>query len=258
MSQKLKRIRADELLVRNKLCDSRNQAKTLILAGLVRMGTERIEKSNRLLPENANLELSETLKFVGRGGLKLENFLMDSGYKVEGLSILDLGASTGGFTDCLLQRGASQATCVDVGHGQLHYRLRTDNRVQNFEKTNLRKIAPEDIPGSPFPFVVMDLSFISLRKVLPIAWSFLEPRGKITALVKPQFECKKEEADLGKGIIRDPEIHQRILREIKQFAAEKLPQSNLLLEKNARPQGADGNQEFFLSWEKKFTDPVPE
>lgn len=253
MSQKIKKIRADELLVLNKLCDSRTQAKTLILAGQVRMGTERIEKSSRLLPENTELQLIEQLKYVGRGGLKMENFLTDSGYKVAGLHILDLGASTGGFTDCLLQQGASEATCVDVGHGQLHYRLRTDERVHNFEKTNLRNITPQDIPGSPFPFIVMDLSFISLRKVLPAAWSFLAPQGKIISLVKPQFECKKEEADSGKGIIRDPEIHNRVLDEIKQFAKTNLSGSSLLAEKSARPQGTDGNQEFFLCWEKKPT-----
>ena len=253
MSQKIKRIRADELLVLNKLCDSRTQAKTLILAGQVRMGTERIEKSSRMLPENTELQLVEQLKYVGRGGLKMENFLTDSGYKVAGLHVLDLGASTGGFTDCLLQQGASEATCVDVGHGQLHYRLRTDERVHNFEKTNLRNITPQDIPDCPFPFIVMDLSFISLRKVLPAAWSFLAPRGKIISLVKPQFECKKEEADSGKGIIRDPEIHKRVLDEIKQFAKINLSGSSLLAEKSARPQGTDGNQEFFLCWEKKTT-----
>ena len=115
------------------------------------MGTERIEKSSRMLLENTELQLVEQLKYVGRGGLKMENFLTDSGYKVAGLHVLDLGASTGGFTDCLLQQGASEATCVDVGHGQLHYRLRTDERVHNFEKTNLRNITPHDIPNSPFP-----------------------------------------------------------------------------------------------------------
>ena len=250
----MKRIRADELLVLNKLCESRNQAKTLILAGQVRMGTERITKSSQLLPISTELQLTEQLKYVGRGGLKMENFLLDSGYKVAGLHILDLGASTGGFTDCLLQQGAAEATCVDVGHGQLHYRLRTDNRVHNFEKTNLRNIAPQDIPDSPFPFIVMDLSFISLRKVLPMAWSFLAPGGKIVSLIKPQFECKKEEADLGKGIIRDPEIHNRVLSEIKDFAKTNLKGSSLLLEKKARPQGTDGNQEFFLSWEKDSID----
>ena len=133
MAKKLKRIRADELLVSNNLCESRNQAKTLILAGQVRMGTERIDKSSRLLPENAQLQVVESLKYVGRGGLKMENFLDESGFKVDDMHILDIGASTGGFTDCLLQKGASHATCIDVGHGQLHYRLRIDDRVHNYE-----------------------------------------------------------------------------------------------------------------------------
>ena len=252
MSKKQKSIRADELLVLNKLCDSRNQAKTLILAGQVRINTERIDKSSRLLPMDAKLQITESLKYVGRGGLKMENFLTDSGFQVEGMHILDIGASTGGFTDCLLQKGASNATCIDVGHGQLHYRLRTDKRVNNFEKTNIRNVCPKDIPGSPFPFIVTDLSFISLRKVLPTIWPFLQKGGKIAALIKPQFECKKEEADLGKGIIRDPQIHKRVLAEIKEFADANLLGSSLLAQTAARPKGTDGNQEYFLSWQKNI------
>ena len=257
MAKKLKRIRADELLVSNNLCESRNQAKTLILAGQVRMGTERIDKSSRLLPENAQLQVVESLKYVGRGGLKMENFLDESGFKVDDMHILDIGASTGGFTDCLLQKGASQATCIDVGHGQLHYRLRIDDRVHNYEKTNIRNITPKDILGSPFPFIVADLSFISLRKVLPFAWPFLTCGGKIATLIKPQFECKKEEADLGKGIIRDTQIHMRVLSEIKDFVSTNFPDSSLVFETKARPQGTDGNQEYFLAW-KKTTDSVPD
>ena len=253
MSQKLKKIRADELLLLNKLCESRNQAKTLILAGQMRVGTERIDKSSRLLPENAPLQITEPLKYVGRGGLKMENFLTESGIKVKGMHILDIGASTGGFTDCLLQKGASYATCIDVGHGQLHYRLRTDERVNNHEKTNIRNLTPFDIAGSPFPLIVADLSFISLRKVLPFAWPFLDHNGKIIALIKPQFECKKEEADIGKGIIRDPQIHSRVLTEIKTFVEANLPHSSIMFETKAKPQGTDGNQEYFLAWEKKTT-----
>lgn len=222
------------------------------------MGTERIDKTSRLLPEDAKLELSEQVKYVSRGGLKMENFLIDSGFQVKGLNFLDIGASTGGFTDCLLQKGASSATCVDVGHGQLHYRLRNDVRVQNFEKTNIRHLAPQDIPGSPFAFIVMDLSFISLRKVLAAAWAFLEKKGTIIALIKPQFECKREEADYGKGIISDPQIHNRVLDEIKMFAEKNLPDSSLLFENKARPKGTDGNQEFFLAWIRSANDSIPE
>ena len=251
MQKKLKRIRADELLVLNKLCESRNQAKTLIMAGQVRMGTERIDKSSRMLPQNAVLTILESLKYVGRGGLKMENFLSESGFRVKGMHILDIGASTGGFTDCLLQGGASRATCIDVGHGQLHYRLRTDHRVQNFEKTNIRQVNPSDIPGAPFFFIVADLSFISLRKVLPSAWPFLAQGGKIVTLIKPQFECQKKEADLGKGIIRDEKIHSRVLAELKLFADEELSGSKLIFETKAKPTGTDGNSEFFLAWQKQ-------
>ena len=250
MPQKLKKIRADELLLLKNLCESRNKAKALIMAGQVRVGTERILKPSYLLAEDAELKVTESMKYVGRGGLKMENFLADSGFKVNGMHIFDIGASTGGFTDCLLQKGASSATCIDVGHGQLHYRLRTDNRVHNYEKTNIRNLTPKDIPCSPFPFIVADLSFISLRKVLPNAWSFLEKGGRIATLIKPQFECKKEEADLGRGIIRDQKIHLRVLDEIKDFAKKNLPNSSLLFETKARPQGTDGNQEFFLAWER--------
>jgi 23S rRNA (cytidine1920-2'-O)/16S rRNA (cytidine1409-2'-O)-methyltransferase len=221
------------------------------MAGQVRVGTERIDKASRLLPTDADLKIAQKLKYVGRGGLKMENLLKDSALSVKGLHILDLGASTGGFTDCLLQYGAKYATCIDVGHGQLHYRLRTDKRVQNIEKTNIRNIKPSDIEGSPFSFIVMDLSFISLRKVLPAVWLFLEPQGKLVTLIKPQFECTKQEADLGKGIIRDSNIRKRVLDEIKGFAKSNLENSTLLLETEAHPKGTDGNQEFFLVWKKE-------
>ena len=227
------------------------QAKTLILAGQVRMGTERIDKSSRLLPEDAQLQLTESLRYVGGVVSKWKTFSLTPGCKVSGMHILDIGASTGGFTDCLLQKGASHATCIDVGHGQLHYRLRTDERIYNFEKTNIRNIAPGDIPGSPFPFIVADLSFISLTKVLPVAWPFLQKGGKIAALIKPQFECRKEEADLGKGIIRDPQVHARVLSEIKKFAENNLCGASLLFETRARPQGTDGKSGIFSDVAKK-------
>ena len=252
MEKKLKKIRADELLLKNKLCESRTQAKALIMAGQVRSGSERIDKPSRLLREDSDLSILRPLKFVGRGGLKMENFLLESNFDVKNLHILDIGASTGGFTDCLLQKGASLATCVDVGHGQLHYRLRTDPRVKNLEKTNIRELMPEDLEDSPFLFIVMDLSFISLRKALPHAWNFLANNGIICCLVKPQFECTKKEADMGKGIIRDEAIRDRILNEMKSFADENLRDSKIIFETKARPEGTDGNQEFFLSWQKVY------
>ena len=251
MQKRQKRIRADELLYLKNLCESRSQAKALIMAGQVKIGSERIEKAGRLLTEDSELSVKLPMKYVGRGGLKMENFLKDSKMQVNGMEILDIGASTGGFTDCLLQHGAIKAICIDVGHGQLHYRLRTDKRVTNLEKTNIRHIEKNQIKDSPFPLIVMDLSFISLRKTLSNAWPLLESGGTLVALVKPQFECSKKEADHGKGVIRDASIQGRILEEIKAFGNEVMVGAELIFETEARPSGTDGNKEFFLAWKKQ-------
>ena len=245
-----KKIRADELMVLQKLAESRTKAQACILAGQVTWKNAKIEKSSQLLPRDSNLCLKNQMPYVGRGGLKMENFLMASKLPIEGIDFLDLGASTGGFTDCLLQKGAGSATCVDVGRGQLHYKLRIDDRVTNLEKVNLKSLTMKDLPLPQYPLVVMDLSFISLRKVLIQAWQFLEDKGYLAALVKPQFECKKEEADIGRGIIKDKNIHHRVLEEIKQYATDQLPGSSLVIEIQASPSGNDGNTEFFLGWRK--------
>jgi len=245
-----KKIRADELLVLCGLVESRTKAQACILAGQVRCRGEKVQKSSQLFPSDEKLTLDTPMPYVGRGGLKMENFIKESKWLVRGLDILDLGASTGGFTDCLLQMGAKSSTCVDVGRGQLHYKLRTDNRVTNFEKMNLRSLQANDLPRTSYPLIVMDLSFISLRKVLKEAWQFLETNGRIAALVKPQFECHKKEADLGRGVIKDKNIHFRVLEEIKQFADLNLNGSNLLIETTSEPKGNDGNTEFFIGWER--------
>jgi len=245
-----KKIRADELLVSLQLVESRNKAQACILAGQVKWGEQKIQKSSQMLPADANLCLVNQMPYVGRGGFKMENFLREAKWSVHEINFLDLGASTGGFSDCLLQLGAKSATCVDVGRGQLHYKLRIDPRVTNLEKMNLKLLRKEDLPFPSYPLIVMDLSFISLQKVLHQAWQFLEGKGRLAALIKPQFECKKEEADRGRGVIKDPSIHQRVLDEIKDFAQNELAQSSLLIETTAKPQGNDGNIEFFLGWEK--------
>ena len=245
-----KKIRADELVVILKLAESRTKAQACILAGQVKWGEEKIIKSSQMLPDNAVLQLESKMPYVGRGGLKMENFLLHAKWSVAGINFLDLGASTGGFTDCLLQKGAESATCVDVGRGQLHYKLRTDNRVTNLEKINLKSLTKDDLPYPQYPLIVMDLSFISLRKTLKHAWEFLENGGHLAALVKPQFECKKEEADKGRGVIKDQQVHLRVLNEIKKFAEEQLQGSSLVVESTACPQGNDGNTEFFLGWKK--------
>ncbi|MDG0963454.1 MAG: TlyA family RNA methyltransferase [Opitutales bacterium] len=245
------KIRADELVLKNGLCESRTQAQACILAGQIKLGTEKIDKASKMLNQDSELTLVRPPPFVGRGGLKLESFFKNFPLAIRDRNILDLGASTGGFSDYLLQQGAKTATCVDVGHGQLHYKLRTDKRVTNLEKTNLRNLSPDRLPFSPFPIVVMDLSFISLTKVLVRAWSFLDTGGHLIALIKPQFECKKKEADLGRGIIKDELIHKRVLQDIIDFANQNLANSELFAQTESSPKGADGNLEFFLGWKKK-------
>ena len=245
------KIRADELVLKNGLCESRTQAQACILAGQIKLGTEKIDKASKMLSQDSELTLVRPPPFVGRGGLKLESFFKKFPIPIKGSDILDLGASTGGFSDYLLQQGAKTATCVDVGHGQLHYKLRTDERVTNLEKTNLRNLSADRLTFYPFPIVVMDLSFISLSKVLVRAWSFLDTGGHLIALIKPQFECKKKEADLGRGIIKDELIHKRVLQDVIDFANQNLANSELFAQTESSPKGADGNLEFFLGWKKK-------
>ncbi len=241
-----KKIRLDELLVAQGLAESRSQAKALILAGKVLLGTERIDKPGRALPSDTELTVEQAPRFVSRGGEKLEGFLDRYAITVEGLPILDVGASTGGFTDCCLQRGAISSTCVDVGRAQLHNKLIQDPRVTNLEKLNARHLQPGDLPLAAYPRIVMDLSFISLTKVLPAVWTFLTPGGCLIALVKPQFEATKEEVDVGRGIIRDAAIQERILREIIEFALASLPGAELIGSMDSPIKGTDGNREFLI------------
>lgn len=241
-----KKIRLDELLVEQGLAESRSQAKALILAGKVLLGTERLDKPGRTLPSDSSLIVEQPPRFVSRGGEKLEGFLEQFEVSMEGLHILDVGASTGGFTDCCLQRGAVSATCVDVGRAQMHNKLIQDSRVTNIEKTNARHLKPGDLPRDSYPRIVMDLSFISLTKVLPVVWPFLEPGGCLIALVKPQFEARKEEVDAGRGIIRDEAIHQRVLGEIRDFALSGLPCAELIGTMDSPIKGTDGNREFLI------------
>lgn len=241
-----KKIRLDELLVQQNLADSRSQAKALILAGKVLLGTERIDKPGRTFPEATQFTVIQPPRFVSRGGEKLEGFLDKFDISVEGLRHLDVGASTGGFTDCCLQRGSVEATCVDVGRAQLHNKLIQDPRVTNLEKTNARHLQPGDLPHPDYPLIIMDLSFISLRKVLPAVWQFMAVNGHLIALVKPQFEAEKAEVDAGRGIIRNTNIHDRILRDIINFALQELPGARLIGSMDSPIKGTDGNREFLI------------
>jgi 23S rRNA (cytidine1920-2'-O)/16S rRNA (cytidine1409-2'-O)-methyltransferase len=211
--------RLDQALVERGLCESREKAKRAIMAGQVRINEQPARKPSDSVEEADELTLVAPEKYVSRGGLKLEHALEHFHLNVAGQTAIDLGASTGGFTDCLLQHGATRVYAVDVGQGQLAWKLRRDRRVVVMEKTNARALKPADFPKpfTPANLVVIDCSFISLRKILPAAVALLARPGRIVALVKPQFEAGKAEADKGAGVIRDAAIHQRVLGEIEEF-----------------------------------------
>jgi 23S rRNA (cytidine1920-2'-O)/16S rRNA (cytidine1409-2'-O)-methyltransferase len=241
-------LRLDQSLVDRGLCDSRERAKRAILAGQVLVNSQVAQKPSDSVSPGDDIVLVAAEKFVSRGGHKLEHALDTFQLDVTGFVAIDIGASTGGFTDCLLQRGARQVFAVDVGRGQLAWKLRQDARVVVMEKTNARYLKPEQFPQS-FDLAVVDCSFISLRKILPPAVALLKRQGKIVALVKPQFEAGKAEADKGRGVIRDASIHERILEELRQFAAA---QANLNWRGTVESplQGPAGNKEFLVLIEK--------
>ena len=204
------------------LCDSREKAKRAIMAGQVLVNDQPARKPSDAVSEADQVSLTAPEKFVSRGGHKLEHALQHFQVDVAGLTAIDLGASTGGFTDCLLQAGARKVFAVDVGQGQLAWKLRRDSRVVVMEKTNARTLTPEQFPKpfSPADLAVIDCSFISLRKILPAAVALLTPSARIVALIKPQFEAGKAEADKGAGVIKDAAVHERVLRELREFVAE--------------------------------------
>lgn len=211
--------RLDQELVERGLCESREKAQRAVMAGSVRVNGQSARKSSDSVKPGDALSLDAAEKFVSRGGHKLEHALEYFHLDVTELTAIDLGASTGGFTDCLLQRGAQKVYAVDVGHGQLAWKLRGDPRVVVMEKINARTLTPAGFPRpfTPADLAVIDCSFISLRKILPPAVALLRPLGKIVALIKPQFEAGKAEVDKGEGVITDPVIHERVLRELAEF-----------------------------------------
>jgi len=237
----MKTERADALLVQRGLCESREQAKRLILAGEVRSGDRIIEKASAKLPLDIELELKEKPRFVGRGGFKIEAALEAFGIDPAGWVCMDVGASTGGFTDCLLQRGAARVHAIDVGTNQLVWKLRQDPRVVCREQFNARYMTPEDI-GEPIALAVMDLSFISLTKVLPAVFPVMAEGGQVVCLIKPQFELSREEVAKG-GIVRDPELHQKAVQKIRDFVGgqEGWSWQGLI---DSPIKGGDGNTEF--------------
>ena len=240
------KIRIDELLVAKGLATSRSQAKALVMAGRVFIGTERLDKAGKEVPADTALRVEAPPRFVGRGGEKLAGALERFRISARGCHVLDVGASTGGFTDCVLQDGALSVVCVDVGRAQLHGKLLADPRVTNLEQVNARHLKAAQLPRPDFDLVVMDLSFISLRSVLPAVWPLVRPGGHLIALVKPQFEAGKEEADRGRGVIRDPEVQRQVIEGIREFALTQLGRCELVGEMDSPLLGADGNREFLL------------
>lgn len=212
------RTRLDVLLVERGLVESRQRAQARIMAGDVFVGGERVDKPGTKIAEDAALEVrGEENPFVSRGGLKLEHALQAFGLEVSGCVAMDVGASTGGFTDCLLQRGAARVYAVDVGYGQLAWRLRQDPRVVNLERTNIRALSAAQVP-EPMAVVVADCSFISLRLVLPPVLPFLAPGAQAVVLVKPQFEVGRGRVGKG-GVVRDEELRQETIAELSAFAS---------------------------------------
>ncbi len=243
--------RLDIALVERRLCESREKAKRAIMAGQVQINQQLARKASDSVSEADELIVLTGEKYVSRGGYKLEEALRVFHLDIAGQTAIDLGASTGGFTDCLLQHGVIKVYAVDVGHGQLAWKLRHDPRVVVMESTNARALTLEKFPHPflPLDLATIDCSFISVRKILLPGVALLRPGGRIVALIKPQFEAGKAEADRGAGVIRDPAIHERVLHEIKDFIGvqpgllwQGVTESPLL--------GPAGNKEFLVLIEK--------
>jgi 23S rRNA (cytidine1920-2'-O)/16S rRNA (cytidine1409-2'-O)-methyltransferase len=241
--------RLDVELVERSLAESREQAQRLILAGEVWVEGQRWDKASKLCAASAAIEVRGGDRYVSRGGHKLEGALTGFHLDVKGWRCLDIGASTGGFTDCLLQHGAREVVAVDVGHGQLHWRLRQDPRVIVYEGVNARDLSGLDKEkAKPFDLVVADVSFISLRKVLPPAFDLLSSGGRVCALIKPQFEAGRTEVGKG-GIVRDAQVRTRVVRDLCAWA-EDYPVTTVGTIPSPLP-GRDGNEEFLWLLQKK-------
>ncbi len=243
--------RIDKLLVQLGLADSRTKAQAMVMAGVVLVNEQRINKPSDLVPPGAEIRIKggddPASRYVGRGGLKLEAALREFQIKVDELTCLDVGASTGGFTDCLLQHGARKVIAIDVGHNQIDWRLRTDSRVETREGVNARYLKSEDFE-SAFDIVVMDVSFISATKIMPAIVPLLKDGGSLILLIKPQFEVGRGEVGKG-GIVRDPEKHSRVIDEVNSAARQLGLEVKGLIESPI--QGADGNVEFLALYGKQ-------
>jgi 23S rRNA (cytidine1920-2'-O)/16S rRNA (cytidine1409-2'-O)-methyltransferase len=246
----VKRERIDKLLVAKGLADSRTKAQAMVMAGVVLVENQRVEKPSDQFLRDASIRIKDAdnpaSKYVGRGGLKLEAALDQFQLNADGLICLDVGSSTGGFTDCLLQHGASQVFAIDVGHNQIDWRLRQDPRVEVREGVNARYLQPTDFP-TKFDLIVVDVSFISLTKVIPALVPLMTDDGKLLALIKPQFEVGKGEVGSG-GVVKDPEQHTRVVQEVSDFAETLGLRRQDLIESPIK--GAEGNVEFLALFDR--------
>ena len=243
--------RLDVLLVKRNLAESREKAKALIMSGIVYVNGQKEDKAGTTFEETAPIEVrGSTLKYVSRGGLKLEKAMDRFGVRLDGKICMDVGASTGGFTDCMLQNGAVKVYSVDVGHGQLAWKLRNDERVVCVEKTNIRYVTPEDI-ADPTGFASIDVSFISLTKVLGPVKALLEDNGQIVCLIKPQFEAGREKVGK-KGVVREPAVHLEVIDMVIDYALS-IGFEALNLEFSPI-KGPEGNIEYLLYLQKHPED----
>jgi len=247
--------RIDKVLVDLGIAESRTKAQALVMSGVVLVDEQRIDKPSDKISPDSNIRIkgdSPESRYVGRGGLKLEGALREFGIDPTGMNCLDVGASTGGFTDCLLQHGADKVVAVDVGTNQLAWKIRSDDRVTVFENVNARTLRAEDIPFVPH-LIVMDVSFISVTKILPALKDLISPNGKIIVLIKPQFEVGKGEVGKG-GIVREPEKQEAVIRSVTEFATSiglsriGLTDSPIL--------GAEGNKEFLALFVSDVEDEI--
>lgn len=245
--------RLDILAVEKGIFSSREKAKASIMAGLVNVDGERVDKPGTSIDETSEITLKAGFcPYVSRGGLKLEKALKTFDINLKGAKVVDIGASTGGFTDCMLQNGASKVFCIDVGYGQLDWKLRKDERVVNMEKCNVRYLDPDSV-GRDIDFISIDVSFISLKLVLPVAAELLHEEGSMVCLVKPQFEAGKKQVGK-KGIVRDQAVHREVIEKVIGYGAESGLYSHGLT--YSPVTGTKGNIEYLLFMRKKKCDNV--
>ena len=234
--------RLDQYLAQTGLCESREKAKAAIMAGDVYVNGQKALKAGDPVKPGDSVEVRAGMEFVSRGGYKLKKAMAVFGVTLDGRVCMDIGASTGGFTDCMLQNGAKKVYCVDVGYGQLAWKLRQDGRVVNMERTNIRYVTPDDV-GEPLDFCSVDVAFISLTLVLPVAYTLLSPVGECVCLIKPQFEAGREKVGK-KGVVRDISVHTEVVEKICAFSREA---GFTVLGLDFSPiKGPEGNIEYLL------------